>query len=654
MADDAKGDGEVPVVEASMEDAIAAALAAMSTTMTVAASAVKLKEKKTRGDGNVAKDEGDPRPAAKPEGALGVAAEKPKESEKIVPTRPKEFRKPVNSVTPKASRISNQAHEQTKEKINVKRTQPNASSKPALKPPIDATSEPACATETVAAAVGGGQREAKKASRPLDRKQRVLPKPQSKTSLQQQQQKKSKNILITKETYANMPARQEGERTKKMNDYQLKEYKKQLERLTKLKDENSTLQAFDIDASTDAIENAGVQNKAKSDLGESITDIEQKSREQLHYHKVLNRMNARLIVELKTNHAKSYTLAEEEKEAGKELAYLSLQRSRLMNVAEVAEFELVKQREENAEKRRLQKEKMRQIKVEIDDLESMVELHRKMEKRLEETRKQALGDLTADAEIALVQAATGSRFKSSYLTITNEYEKKLLTESRRVFAKFQKACGLSTTKDILALDESFRRHLKTLPERLKETQKKIKNEQSMLNLHNSDLDFLSKHKDNSKAGKEEMRLLLDKEINVLKTKKSTLKELQGETDYIRNIMLKVFRSMRALTTKLGSMRSKVYKDEEVLKNVLPPYSDEQVKQFFKNFETECTLMERKLPPTLPLDRTVEDSKQHWNKTLDECLNPFQATAANDSEEINECIKSMLKMGNDALKKSLEQ
>ena len=343
----------------------------------------------------------------------------------------------------------------------------------------------------------------------------------------------SKNILITKEQF---PApQQEGERTKRLTAYQTKELKKQQSKVTKLKDEKSavlskirdgkvsaelqkkSLREFEIliTASQKALTNLGAAGMVKKSLADQIEDVERHSREQVHYHKVLRKMNGRLIAGTKELTARTNLLQIEEREAAKELQTLTLVTSKLLNSAEVAKLALAEAEEESERQMKWQKEKMRQIKLEIDDLKDMAAFRHEAELKLGEAKKQAIGDLTAEAELDLVKAATGSRFKSSYLNVTNEQEKERMIEFRRVFGKFKKVTGLENVADILKKDAVFKREREHLPLEIKDLSSKLGTLEQLLNVHQQDNYFL-REKDSTevKLVKKEKRVELSAEEEV--------------------------------------------------------------------------------------------------------------------------------------------
>ena len=106
---------------------------------------------------------------------------------------------------------------------------------------------------------------------------------------------------------------------------------------------------------------------------------------------------------------------------------------------------------------------MRRINLQISDLEAMQKLRIESNQRIRETQQQAKGDLSADAEEALVQAATGSKFKSSFLAVTNEAEKERIHKFRENLGELKKLTQKVSADEILEYDQIILKKKETLP-----------------------------------------------------------------------------------------------------------------------------------------------------------------------------------------------
>ena len=155
-------------------------------------------------------------------------------------------------------------------------------------------------------------------------------------SIKPQHDYSAHNILVTKNDYP--PPKQEGERTVKLTAYQKKELLKQKETLTRLKDEKSRILQLirdivltdksteskiyeiekEVQGLTNTLTNLGAAAEVKGRIAQKIEKAEIDSREQLHYHKVLHLMTARLKAQQKVLKAKIRTLQLEETESKKE------------------------------------------------------------------------------------------------------------------------------------------------------------------------------------------------------------------------------------------------------------------------------------------------------------------------------------------------
>ena len=128
--------------------------------------------------------------------------------------------------------------------------------------------------------------------------------------------------------------------------YQKKELLKQKETVTRLKDEKSRILQLirdivltdksteskiyeiekEVQGLTNTLTNLGAAAEVKGRIAQKIEKAEIDSREQLHYHKVLHLMTARLKAQQKVLKAKIRTLQLEETESKKELKQLELLR----------------------------------------------------------------------------------------------------------------------------------------------------------------------------------------------------------------------------------------------------------------------------------------------------------------------------------------
>ena len=392
-------------------------------------------------------------------------------------------------------------------------------------------------------------------------------------------------MLITKEDY--QAPRQEGERTVKLTEYQKKELLKQKQTVTRLKDEKSqilvrireiasedkeTSNAIyeiekEVQALTKTLTNLGAAAASKGKIAEKIQKAEEHSREQLHYHKVLHLMRTRLTAETKLLKSKIRTLQVEENESKKELRQLALLTSRLHNTVEVAELTLSEQQKINKAKIDWQKESMRRINVQISDLEAMQKLRKESNQRIRDTQQKAKGDLSVDAEEALVQAATSSRFKAAYLTVANTSERERIQLFKETLAKLKKMTGKITAKEVLEYDKVLLKHKVSLPivySKLLEELGELQLEKQMLE---DDITFM-KQVDHQPYAE-----LLDFEIQLYKSNKSLYNTVAEETNFLKQIAMKQIRLLRSFLLKLLQNNEAArlnFDDSSLLKNVLPP------------------------------------------------------------------------------------
>jgi hypothetical protein len=477
----------------------------------------------------------------------------------------------------------------------------------------------------------------------------------------------SNNILVTKDDYA--PPKQEGERTVKLTDYQKKELLKQKDTLTRLKDEKSQILLLirdliftdkathtkiheiekEMQGLTNALTNLGAAAEVKGKITQKIESAEENSRQQLHYHKVLHLMTTRLTAEQKVLKSKIQALQLEETESKKELQQLELLKSRLQNTVQVAELELSQQQEISDAKISWQKESMRRINLQISDLEAMQKLRKESNQRIRDTQQQAKGDLSAEAEQALVQAATGSKFKASYLAVTNEAEKDRVRLFRANLAELKKITQKLTAKEILEYDKIMLKNKIKLPIVHKNLEDEIEKLELETNLIDDDVAFLNL-KDHPRY--EEM---LDLEIKLYKSNRINLRQVTNEANHYKNIAVKLIRLLRMILTKLlrnstDKVKNQVLVDASLLKNIIPPYTEEQLTVFFKLFDN--VHVKEAYAKNLTLNN---NSKAEINNRIDLLFDPAQKYNNTDKENENfSVIQSFIKLVRDRAKSILEE
>ena len=494
---------------------------------------------------------------------------------------------------------------------------------------------------------------------------KIINKKSPPPSIKPQHDYSAHNILVTKNDYP--PPKQEGERTVKLTAYQKKELLKQKETLTRLKDEKSRILQLirdivlidksteskiyeiekEVQGITSTLTNLGAAAEVKGRIAQKIEKAEIDSREQLHYHKVLHLMTARLKAQQKVLKAKIRTLQLEETESKKELKQLELLSGRLHNTVQVAELKLSKEQEVSDAKIAWQKESMRRINLQISDLEAMQKLRIESNQRIRETQQQAKGDLSADGEEALVQAATGSIFKSSFLSVTNEAEKERIHKFQENLAELKKLTQKVSADEILEYDQIILKKKKTLPIVHKNLEDQIEALKLEIQLIADDVAFLNLEDDQPY---EEM---LDLEIQLYKANKTESRQESVETNYYRNIALKMIRLLRIILIQLFSnaddeVKNLVLDDASLLKNIVPPYTEEQITTFFKLFDNINT--KEAFKENMNINST---SMTEINKNINLLYDPTLKYENDENNESFKIIQSFLKLIRDKANSILE-
>ena len=317
---------------------------------------------------------------------------------------------------------------------------------------------------------------------------------------------------------------------------------------------------------------------------------------------------------------------------------LALLTSRLHNTVEVAELNLSEQQKINKTKIDWQKESMRRINIQISDLEAMQKLRKESNQRIRDTQQKAKGDLSVDAEEALVHAATSSRFKAAYLTVANASERERIQLFKETLVKLKKMTGKITAKEVLEYDKILLKHKASLPIVYSKLLEELQELQLKKQLLEDDIMFM-KQVDHQPYAE-----LLDVEIQLYKSNKSLYNAVAEETIFLKQIAMKQIRLLRSFLLKLlqnNEAASLYLDDSSLLKNIIPPYTDEQISTFFNLFENVNT--EEALDSNLNVNEEILKRVELSADLLYHPAHHSNRKVNDQNKEIYEVVDSFMKL-----------
>ena len=147
--------------------------------------------------------------------------------------------------------------------------------------------------------------------------------------------------------------------------------------------------------------------------------------------------------------------------------------------------------------------------------------------------------------------------------------------------------------------------------------------------------------------------MLDLEIQLYKANKTESRQESVETNYYRNIALKMIRLLRIILIQLFSnaddeIKNLVLDDASLLKNIVPPYTEEQITTFFKLFDNINT--KEAFKENMNINST---SMTEINKNINLLYDPTLKYENDENNESFKIVQSFLKLIRDKANSILE-
>lgn len=198
--------------------------------------------------------------------------------------------------------------------------------------------------------------------------------------------------------------------------------------------------------------------------------------------------------------------------------------------------------------------------------------------------------------------------------------------------------GKITAKEVLEYDKILLKHKASLPIVYSKLLEELQELQLKRQLLEDDIMFM-KQVDHQPYAE-----LLDVEIQLYKSNKSLYNAVAEETIFLKQIAMKQIRLLRSFLLKLlqnNEAASLYLDDSSLLKNIIPPYTDEQISTFFNLFENVNT--EEALDSNLNVNEEILKRVELSADLLYHPAHHSNRKVNDQNKEIYEVVDSFMKL-----------